>query len=85
MIININAVCRKDKMYKNGTAPIHIRFTLNRKIRYASTGLSILLNDWDFENQRVKVIFFYYAKNSKAYFSLAAFFIAVTKHLYVLS
>lgn len=50
----MNVVCRKDKIYKNNTAPIHIRFTLNRQIRYVSTGFSIAPDDWDFENQCVK-------------------------------
>ena len=54
MKIKMNVICRKDKMYKNQTAPIHIRFTLNRQIRYVSTGFSIAPDDWDFEQQRVK-------------------------------
>ena len=54
MKIKMNVICRKDKIYKNNTAPIHIRFTLNRQIRYVSTGFSIALDDWDFEQQRVK-------------------------------
>ena len=37
----MNVICRKDKIYKNQTAPIHIRFTLDRQIRYASTGFSL--------------------------------------------
>ena len=39
MTINVNATFRKDKIKSNNTAPIHIRFTLNRKIRYVSTGI----------------------------------------------
>jgi len=54
MKIKMNVICRKDKLYKNNTAPIHIRFTLNRQIRYVSTGFSIALDDWDFEQQRIK-------------------------------
>ncbi len=54
MSISINVVCRKEKRNKNNTAPIHFRFTLNRKIRYVSTGLSIDIDKWDFDNQRVK-------------------------------
>ena len=50
----MNVICRKDKIYKNNTAPIHIRFTLNRRIRYVSTGFSIDPDDWDFDAQRVK-------------------------------
>ena len=54
MTINTNVIFRKDKIKSNNTAPIHIRFTLNRKIRYASTGITIHISDWDFENQRIK-------------------------------
>ena len=54
MTINVNAIFRKDKIKSNNTAPIHIRFTLNRKIRYVSTGVIIHINKWDFENQRIK-------------------------------
>ncbi|WP_419511219.1 phage integrase SAM-like domain-containing protein [Alistipes sp.] len=54
MTINVNATFRKDKIKSNNTAPIHIRFTLNRKIRYVSTGVIIHINKWDFENQRIK-------------------------------
>ena len=56
MTINVNATFRKDKIKSNNTAPIHIRFTLNRKIRYVSTGVIIHINKWDFENQRIKEI-----------------------------
>lgn len=54
MKISMTVICRKDKIYKNNTAPIFIRFTQNRKTRYVTTGLVISPDDWDFENQRVK-------------------------------
>ena len=54
MTINVNATFRKDKIKSNNTAPIHIRFTQNRKIRYVSTGVTIHISKWDFENQRIK-------------------------------
>ena len=54
MTINVNAIFRKNKIKSNNTAPIHIRFTLNRKIRYVSTGVTIHISKWDFENQRIK-------------------------------
>ena len=54
MTINANVIFRKDKIKSNNTAPIHIRFTLNRKIRYVSTGVTIHISKWDFENQRTK-------------------------------
>jgi integrase len=53
MKISINVICRKDKMYKNNTAPIHVRFTLNRQTRYVSTGVAISPNDWNFDEQRI--------------------------------
>ncbi|MDR1671141.1 MAG: site-specific integrase [Alistipes sp.] len=54
MKISINVICRKDKIYKNNTAPIHVRFTLNRQTRYVSTGVAVLSEDWDFDVQRIK-------------------------------
>ncbi len=56
MKISINAVCRKDKINKNNTAPVHIRFTQNRQIRYVSTGVTIAPEDWDFDTGRIKPI-----------------------------
>ena len=54
MTINVNAIFRKDNIKSNNTVPIHIRFTLNRKIRYVSTGVTIHIIKWGFENQRIK-------------------------------
>ncbi len=51
MNINIQVLCRKDKIKKDNTTPIFIRFTQNRKVRYISTGLFVSINQWDFENQ----------------------------------
>lgn len=54
MNINLITTLRKDKVKPNNTAPIHIRFTLNRKIRYVSTGVTIDIDSWDVANQRIK-------------------------------
>ena len=53
MTININIVCRKDKANKNGTVPIHLRFTQGTKIRYVSTGVAIVPTAWDAQNHRL--------------------------------
>ena len=54
MKIKIVPILRKDKMSKNGSAPIHIRVTLNRKSRFIGTGITIPTDSWDIEKQRVK-------------------------------
>lgn len=54
MSVKINVICRKDRTNKDNTAPIFIRFTHNRKTRYVSTGLTIDIDLWDFDKQRVK-------------------------------
>ncbi len=53
MSIKVIAVIRKDKINKDGTAPIHIRITQNKRKKYFSTGIAIPLNAWDSENQRI--------------------------------
>lgn len=55
MNINIHVVCRKDKINKNGTAPIHLRFTQKSKIRYISTGIVISPTLWDPNSQRIVI------------------------------
>ena len=47
MNITVNVVCRKDKANKNGTTPIHLRFTRGSKIRCVSTGTAIVPTAWD--------------------------------------
>lgn len=54
MNINIIAILRKDKINSNNYAPVHLRFTQNRKIRYVSTGIKINADNWDFANQRIR-------------------------------
>lgn len=57
MSIRMKVICRKDKQKPDGTAPVHIRFTQNRKIRYVSTGVVIPLNAWNPDNQSIKTEF----------------------------
>lgn len=54
MNISVNVICRKDKINKSNSAPVHIRFTQNRKIRYISKGVTVNIEDWDFERNEVK-------------------------------
>lgn len=49
---SIAKVFRKDKL-KNGKAPVNIRIIKFRQPRYIPTGISILLRDWDFQNNRI--------------------------------
>ena len=54
MKIKIVPILRKDRMSKTGSAPIHIRVTHNRKSRFIGTGVTIPIDSWDIEKQRVK-------------------------------
>ena len=53
MNITVNVVCRKDKANKNGTTPIHLRFTRGSKIRCVSTGTAIVPTAWDAQNRSI--------------------------------
>lgn len=53
MKIRIVPILRHDKINKNGTAPIHIRVTQNRKTRFVATGITIPIKYWSVENQKV--------------------------------
>ena len=53
MTISVNVVCRRDKANKNGTVPVHLRFTQGPRIRYVSTGIAIVPTSWDAQNQRL--------------------------------
>ena len=57
MKISIVPILRKDRIRKDGTAPIHIRVTRNRKSRFVGTGVVIPANMWDSENQRISLNF----------------------------
>ena len=54
MIVSINAICRKDRINQNRTTNIYLRFTVNRRSRYVSTGINIPADDWDFDTQTLK-------------------------------
>ena len=54
MSVSINAICRKDRINQNRTTNIYLRFTVNRRSRYVSTGINILADDWDFDTQTLK-------------------------------
>lgn len=54
MKINMQVICRKDRVTKDRRAPVFIRFTKNRKVRYISTGVAVRIDDWDFENQCIR-------------------------------
>lgn len=51
---SVNIVFRKDKLNKNGEAPIHFRIIKDRKISYITSGFMCLQNDWDEQNKRIK-------------------------------
>lgn len=51
---SISIVYRKDKLNKNGEAPIHFRIIKNRKVSYISSGIKIPENLWDAKNNRIK-------------------------------
>ena len=54
MSVSINAICRKDRINQNRTTNIYLRFTVNRRIRYVSTGINLPAGDWDFDTQKLK-------------------------------
>lgn len=53
MSISVNIIQRKDKINRNNTAPIHIRFTQKSKSRYISTGITLPLGAWDDSEQHI--------------------------------
>ena len=54
MSVSINAICRKGRINQNRTTNIYLRFTVNRRSRYVSTGINIPADDWDFDTQTLK-------------------------------
>lgn len=51
---SVNIVFRKDKLNKNGEAPIHFRIIKDRKISYITSGFMCLQIEWDEQNKRIK-------------------------------
>ena len=44
---------RKDRVNKDNTAPIFIRITVDRKKKLLATGISVPIDAWDEESQRI--------------------------------
>ena len=49
MKANIEVICYKYKPLKDGTLPLMLRVTKDRKRKYVSLGLSLQEKFWDFE------------------------------------
>lgn len=54
MNITINLTLLKRKQRRDGTIPIYIRLTHERKSRYKATGISIMEKDWNPDKQQVR-------------------------------
>lgn len=54
MIVSINSLYRKARINQNRTTNIYLRFTVDRRSRYVSTGISIPADDRDFDTQTLK-------------------------------
>jgi site-specific recombinase XerD len=52
-MITINLTQLKRKKRKDGTIPIYLRVTENRRSRYKSTGIAVTEKQWNSTNQRV--------------------------------
>jgi integrase/recombinase XerD len=50
----IKLLLRRQKTKDNGTAPIYLRLTKDRKAQFISLNVNILEKDWDEDKQRVK-------------------------------
>ena len=55
MSVSINAICRKDRINQNRTTNIYLRFTVDRRSRYVSTGISIPADDRNFDIPTLKI------------------------------
>ena len=53
MNIKVVPIVRKDRVNKDGIAPICIRVTKNRKSRLIATGVTVPIKLWSSENQRI--------------------------------
>lgn len=54
MSASIKVLLRKNKLKSDGTIPLYVRVTKNRKSKFISLGVSISEKDWDEKNQRIK-------------------------------
>lgn len=50
----VTIVYRKDKINKNGMAPIHFRIIKDRKPKYITSGFMVHSSDWDDVKKRIK-------------------------------
>ncbi len=51
---SVKLVLRKQKARADGTAPIYVRVTANRKSRYVATGVYVLPKEWNANRQEVR-------------------------------
>jgi site-specific recombinase XerD len=54
MAVTVNLTLLKRKKLTNGTIPIYIRITENRKSRYISTGITVKESDWNKRQQEIR-------------------------------
>lgn len=50
----IKLVLRKSKKRRDGTIPIYLRITKNRKSRYLTTGVHVKASDWNERTERIR-------------------------------
>lgn len=55
MSVSINSFYRKARINQNCTTNIYLRFTVDRRSRYVSTGISIPADDRDFDIPTLKI------------------------------
>ena len=53
MSVSISFVQRKDKINRVGSAPIRLRITIDRTVKYISTGISVPIEVWNQDNQTI--------------------------------
>lgn len=51
---SVKLILRKEKLRADGTAPVYLRVTADRKSRYTATGVSVRPSDWNPKQQRVR-------------------------------
>lgn len=54
MAASVKLVLRQDKTRADGTAPVYIRITANRKSRFLATGVAVDPRDWNERRQEVR-------------------------------
>ena len=52
--MNIRIGQKKDVVYENGQSPLFLRFTINRKSKFVSLGISALPEHWNNEKQIIR-------------------------------